>query len=331
MHFDEKRETILVTGGAGFIGSHFIKHLLKGRENYNVVNVDVLSYAADLGRLAGVEKDKRYRFIKADVRDRDALEAAFSGEIDAVVHFAAETHVDNSIETPVLFGDVNVRGTLNLLDVARKKGVKKYIQISTDEVYGEIKEGFFTEGSPLLPNSPYSASKVAADCFVRAYIRTYDFPAVIVRPCNNYGPWQFPEKFIPVAATRAFKGEEIPVYARGLNMREWLYVADCAKAVTLVLEKGEVGEIYNVGSGVEKRNIDIAEKVLDICGKPRDFISFVEDRPGHDFRYALDSSKVRELGWCPKTNFDEGLKKTVRWYGRSLKDEQDFCEEIKCI
>jgi len=315
---NSKNQTIVVTGGAGFIGSHFVKYLLKERDGYNVINVDALSYAADLNRLKEVENDARYSFLKADIRNVKELEKAFSGDIDAVVHFAAETHVDNSIETPSLFADVNVTGTLNLLNLVLSKKIKKYIHISTDEVYGEIAEGAFTEESPFRPNSPYSASKAAADFFVRAYMRTYNLPAIIVRPCNNYGPWQYPEKFIPVASCKLLSGEKIPVYAEGLNRREWLYVEDCAKAIATIMEKGVIGEAYNLGSGVEKKNIDIAEKIVKILGKTTDSIEFVKDRPGHDFRYALNSEKIAQLGWQTRMNFDEGLENTVNWYKNTM-------------
>jgi len=315
---NSKNQTIVVTGGAGFIGSHFVKYLLKERDRYNVINVDALSYAADLNRLKEIENDSRYSFVKADVRNVKELEEAFSRDVDAVVHFAAETHVDNSIETPSLFADVNVKGTLNLLNIVREKKIKKYIHISTDEVYGEIEEGAFHEDSPFQPNSPYSASKASADFFVRAYMRTYNLPAIIVRPCNNYGPWQYPEKFIPVASCKLLNDEKIPVYAKGLNRREWLYVEDCARAVETILEKGVIGEAYNLGSGVEKKNIDIARAIVKILGKTNDSIEFVKDRPGHDFRYALNSSKISKLGWQTRMNFEEGLENTVNWYKNTM-------------
>jgi len=230
------------------------------------------------------------------------------------LHFAAETHVDNSIKDPFIFEEVNIRGTLNLLSCARQYKVDKYVHISTDEVYGDIEEGEFTESSLLAPNSPYSASKAAADFFVRAYVRTYGFPAIIVRPCNNFGPWQYPEKFIPVAVGSLLVDKKIPVYAEGLNCREWLYVADCAAAVALILEKGIKGEIYNVGSGIQMKNIDVARQILEVLDRPADHIEFITDRPGHDFRYALDSSKFRSLGWQPEVDFKTGLKDTVEWY-----------------
>lgn len=277
-------------------------------------NLDNLSYAGDLARLKDIEQDKRYHFIKADLRKIEDIEKIFSYEIDTVVHLAAESHVDNSIRDPFVFEEVNVRGTLNLLASSRKHKVKRFIHISTDEVYGEIEEGRFTEQSQLAPNSPYSASKAAGDFFVRSYIRTFNFPAIIIRPSNNYGSWQYPEKFIPVAIVSVLAGKKIPVYAQGLNCREWLYVTDCARGIALIMEKGEIGEIYNLGSKVEKRNIDLAKEILKILNKPDDFIDFVEDRPGHDFRYCLDSTKVNNLGWNPEVDFATGSSTTVEWY-----------------
>ena len=277
-------------------------------------NLDNLSYAGDLARLKDIEQDKRYHFIKADLRKIEDIEKIFSYEIDTVVHLAAESHVDNSIRDPFVFEEVNVRGTLNLLASSRKHKVKRFIHISTDEVYGEIEEGRFTEQSQLAPNSPYSASKAAGDFFVRSYIRTFNFPAIIIRPSNNYGSWQYPEKFIPVAIVSVLAGKKIPVYAQGLNCREWLYVTDCARGIALIMEKGEIGEIYNLGSMVEKRNIDLAKEILKILNKPDDFIDFVEDRPGHDFRYCLDSTKVNNLGWNPEVDFATGSSTTVEWY-----------------
>jgi len=313
-------KNILVTGGAGFIGSHLVRHLLKGREDLNVINFDSLSYAGDTMRLKDIETDSRYNFIKGDIRNIEEIETAFSRKIDTVVHMAAESHVDNSIRDPFVFEEVNVRGTLNLLACARKHNVKRFIHISTDEVYGEIEEGKFTEQSQIAPNSPYSASKAAGDFFVRAYIRTFNFPAIIIRPSNNYGPWQYPEKFIPVAISSALADKKIPVYAQGLNSREWLYVADCVRGIVLIMEKGKIGEVYNLGSNVEKRNIDLAKEILEILNRPDNFIDFVEDRPGHDFRYCLDSSKVGSLGFKPGVDFETGIKNTVEWY----KFERDW-------
>lgn len=311
-------KNILVTGGCGFIGSHFVHHLLRSDPDCNIFNLDNLSYAGDTARLKDIEEDSRYHFIKGDIRDIEDIEKVVSQGIDTVIHMAAESHVDNSIKDPFVFEEVNVRGTLNLLASSRKYKVKRFIYMSTDEVYGDIEEGKFTEESSLAPNSPYSASKAGGDFFVRSYIRTFNFPAIIVRPSNNYGPWQYPEKFIPVAISSVLAGKKIPVYAQGLNSREWLYVSDCAKGVALIMNKGEVGGIYNLGSGIEKRNIDLAKEMLKLLDKPDDFIDFIKDRPGHDFRYCLDSTKVNDLGWHPQVNFEAGIGDTVRWYKNNI-------------
>ncbi len=304
---------ILVTGGAGFIGSEFVRQVAK--TGLKPVVVDKLTYAGDLARLSEIEG--RYVFYRADITNQEFLEHIFASERpDAVVHFAAESHVDRSILDATPFLCANVLGTNTLLNLARKYLVKKFINVSTDEVYGELgKEGKFKETSPLNPNSPYSASKAAADMLGRAYFRTYDVPVITVRPSNNYGPWQYPEKLIPVVILKALKGEKIPVYGKGENVREWLYVEDCARAVLTILEKGKAGEIYNVGSGYEMRNIDLVKKLLSLLGFGEDLITFVKDRPGHDFRYALDFSKLKEdLGWQPQVDLEEGLSKGVEWY-----------------
>ncbi len=303
---------VLVTGGAGFIGSEFVRQGVK--KGYRIVVVDKLTYAGDLKRLCEVRG--RYMFYKADICDKKKMEAIFRKERPAVIaHFAAESHVDRSIEDASPFMDTNVKGTQVMLDCCRKFGIKRFLHVSTDEVYGEISRGSFTESSAFNPNSPYSVTKAAADMLVRAYWRTYGVPAVIVRPSNNYGPWQFPEKLIPVAIHRVRAGKKIPVYARGHNVREWLYVSDCAQAIWLVLAKGRIGESYNIGSGQEYRNIDTARMILEIMGKPDNMIEFVKDRPGHDIRYSLNTAKIRrELGWKAGTRFSEGLKKTIDWY-----------------
>jgi dTDP-glucose 4,6-dehydratase len=306
---------VLVTGGAGFIGANFIRHLLANSDDLSVLNLDGLTYAGDTERLRGLEDDPRHRFLRGDICDAGIVAEALADGAEAVVHFAAESHVDRSIADSLPFEATNVRGTLTLLEAARRAGVRKFVHISTDEVYGEVEEGQFLETTPLNPNSPYSASKAAGDMFVRAYVRTYGFPAVIVRPSNNYGPWQYPEKLIPVAIGRALQDRPVPVYAQGLNVREWLYVEDCAEAVLTVLEEGAEGEVYNVGSGEEKRNIDVVKAILRVLGKPESLIEFVKDRPGHDLRYSLNSEKIRSrLGWRPKSGFDEGIARTVRWY-----------------
>lgn len=306
---------ILITGGAGFIGSEFVRHSIT--RGYKIIVVDKLTYAGDLERLKAM--GGKYKFYKTDIRDIKKPESIFKKEKPQIlVHFAAETHVDRSIQDASIFLETNVLGTKNMLDLSRKYGVKKFIHISTDEVYGEIKKGRFSEGHPLQPNSPYAASKAAADLLIKSYIRTYGFPAIIVRPCNNYGPWQYPEKFIPVIIYKTINDKRLPVYGRGLNIREWLHVSDCAAGIMTVMIKGRIGEIYNLGSGRESRNIDIAEKIIEILDKPRSLIEFVRDRPGHDFRYSLDSRKIRQLGWLPKADFETGISQTVNWYKENL-------------
>jgi len=302
---------ILVTGGAGFIGSGFVRLLVKN--GLHPVIVDKLTYAGSLKRLKKIKGG--FKFYKTDICDKKGIEAVFSKEMpQIVVHFAAETHVDRSIKDSAPFIESNVKGTHILLEASRKYGVKKFIFISTDEVYGEIRQGKFTESSPFKPNSPYAVSKAAADLLVQAYIRTYNLPALIVRPCNNYGPWQYAEKLIPVAISRALKNKNIPIYAKGDNVREWLYVDDCAEAIFKVIQKGKSGQAYNIGSGNERKNIVVVKSILDILAKPHSLIKFVADRPGHDIRYCLDSSKIRKaLGWQPRLSFGEGIEKTVVW------------------
>jgi len=308
---------LLVTGGAGFIGSEFVRQGVE--RGYEIVVIDSLTYAGDLERLKGVEG--KIKFYRADVADKGAVEEIFSKEHpDAVVHFAAESHVDRSILAPSPFIETNVKGTQVLLDASRRFGVERFVNISTDEVYGELgEEGHFTESSPLNPNSPYSVSKASADMLGRAYYRTYGLPVITVRPSNNYGYWQYPEKLIPVVILKALLNEPIPVYGTGRNVREWLFVADCADGIFKVLEEGKEGEVYNLGSGQERRNLQVVEKILELLDKPKSLIQFVPDRPGHDFRYSLDWSKLKnELGWTPKTSFEEGIEKTVNWYLKNL-------------
>lgn len=304
---------LLITGGAGFIGSEFVRQGVG--KGYAVVVADNLTYAGDLERLKEVEKE--IAFHKVDITDKGSLEQIFKTEKpDAVVHFAAESHVDRSILDATPFLDTNIKGTQVLLDTVREYEVERFINISTDEVYGEIKgKGRFSETSPLNPNSPYSVSKAAADMLGRACHRTYGIPVITVRPCNNYGPWQYPEKLIPVVIHRALRNEKVPVYAKGENIREWLFVSDCADAIFAIFEKGRIGEIYNAGSGEEKRNIDVVKTVLKLLGKSEDLIEFTKDRPGHDFRYSLNSNKLnKQTGWKSKTRFRDGIEKTVEWY-----------------
>lgn len=304
---------ILVTGGAGFIGSAFIRFLV-GKKDYKIVVIDKLTYAGDLKRLE-IVFDK-IMFYKCDLLNQEFMDYIFQKERPKIiVHFASETHVDRSILDPFKFLKTNIEGTNILLWLSVKYGVERFINISTEEVYGEIVEGEFNENSSLSPNSPYSVSKAAQDMLARAYYRTYGLPVITVRPCNNYGPWQYPEKLIPAAILKILRNEPVPLYGDGNNVREWLFVEDCAEAIYKIVENGKIGEIYNVGSGIEKKNIEVVQLILKLLNKPEDFIIFVKDRPGHDRRYFLNSNKIkRELNWTPKTSFEEGLEKTVRWY-----------------
>jgi len=313
---------MLITGGAGFIGSEFVRQAV--RKGYQVAVVDKLTYAGDLERLSEVRKD--ITFYKADISNQEFIEHIFEKENpEVVVHFAAESHVDRSLLDPYPFISSNVLGTQVLLEVSKAKGVELFVNMSTDEVYGDLgKEGSFTEGSPLKPNSPYSTTKASADMLGRAYYRSFGLPVVTIRASNNYGPWQYPEKFVPVIILKALRDEKIPVYGDGTNVREWLYVTDCAEGIMAAIDRGKAGEIYNIGSKEEKQNMEVAKAILQLLGKGEELIEFVKDRPGHDFRYSLDTTKAkRELGWEAKTSFDEGLKKTVEWYIEHLKWAQD--------
>jgi len=306
---------LLVTGGAGFIGSHFIRHALRNRPTLEIVNVDLLTYAGNLENLKDLKNEKRHHFIKGDILDSKTIEEATRG-CDGIINFAAESHVDRSILGPEAFVSTNVVGTQRLLEVARKLKVRRFLQISTDEVYGSLGDaGSFTEDTPLAPNSPYSASKASADLLCRAYHHTFGMDVVITRCSNNYGPFQFPEKLIPLMISNARSEKKLPVYGDGLNVRDWIYVGDHCEAVMVAFEKGRIGEIYNVGANNEWPNLQIVKRILSELNKPETLISFVKDRPGHDKRYAIDSSKIqRELGWKPRSSFDQGLKATIRWY-----------------
>jgi dTDP-glucose 4,6-dehydratase len=307
--------TLLVTGGCGFIGSNFIRHVLRTDPDVTVVNFDCLTYAGNLANLADLDGHPRLRFVRGDITDREAVEAAVRGA-QGVINFAAESHVDRSIQDSGPFVRTNVLGTQVLLDVARKYGVERYVQVSTDEVYGSLgAAGYFTEETPLAPNSPYAASKAAADLLVRSYAHTYGLPAVITRCSNNYGPYQFPEKLIPLFISNLLRDEPVPVYGDGLQVRDWVHVRDHCSAVERVWRAGRVGEVYNIGGRCERTNLELTHLLLDLLGKPRSLIRYVKDRPGHDRRYAIDCSKVeRALGWRPQVSFDEGLRETIRWY-----------------
>lgn len=312
--------TIIVTGGAGFIGSNFIFYQLKNHPDDRIVCLDKLTYAGNLETLKSVMDNENFRFVKADIADKQAVEALFEEEKpDIVVNFAAESHVDRSIEDPSIFLKTNILGTQVLMDACRKFEVKRYHQVSTDEVYGDLPldrpDLFFTEETPIHTSSPYSSSKAGADLLVLAYYRTFGLPVTITRCSNNYGPYHFPEKLIPLIISRALADESLPVYGKGENIRDWLYVEDHCAAIDLVIRKGRVGEVYNIGGHNEKTNLEVVKTILKQLGKPESLITFVTDRPGHDMRYAIDPAKIhRELGWLPQTNFDDGIKKTIDWY-----------------
>ena len=312
--------TILGTGGAGFLGTNFVYYQLQHHPEDRVVCLDALTYAGNLENLTEALKNPRFRFVKGDIADREAVNALFEEEKpDIVVNFAAESHVDRSITQPELFLRTNIMGTQVLMDACRKYGVQRYHQVSTDEVYGDLPldrpDLFFTEDTPIHTSSPYSASKASADLLVLAYFRTFHLPVSITRCSNNYGPYQFPEKLIPLMITRALNDQSLPVYGKGENVRDWLYVEDHCAAIDLVMRKGREGEVYNVGGHNERTNLDVVKTVLRELGKPESLITFVTDRPGHDRRYAIDPSKIHaELGWLPRTKFDDGIHQTVQWY-----------------
>src|SRR5271155_3648436 len=305
---------IFVTGGAGFIGSNFIRHVLGLAKSYSVVNYDKLTYAGNLANLDSVADDPRYTFIKGDTCDPAAVEAAMAG-CQTVVHFAAESHVDRSIYEPAPVIETNVTGTFVLLQIARKLNIEKFVHVSTDEVYGDMAPGAFAnENSPLQPSSPYSASKASSDLLVRSYVRTYAFPAVITRASNNYGPFQFPEKFLPLMITNALDDKSLPIYGDGKQQRDWLHVEDHCRGILAVLERGRIGEVYNIGGLDVEENLTMARRLLRVMGKPETLLTYVKDRPGHDRRYALDCKKMeKELRWKPTISLDEGLRQTIGW------------------
>ena len=331
-------KTYLVTGGAGFIGSNYIHYMFrKYGDSIRILNVDALTYAGNLENLKGVEERENYTFIRADICDKEAITKIFAeNDIDRVVHFAAESHVDRSIRNPEVFVQTNVMGTAVMLNCAKAawelpdgsfKEDKKFLHVSTDEVYGSLEEdgGYFYETTPYAPRSPYSASKASSDMLVKAYMDTYHFPANITNCSNNYGPYQFPEKLIPLIINNALQGKKLPVYGDGKNVRDWLYVEDHCKAIDLIIHKGRVGEVYNVGGHNEMQNIDIVKLICKELGKPESLITYVADRKGHDMRYAIDPTKIHsELGWLPETKFADGIKKTIQWY----LDNKEWWETI---
>jgi len=307
---------ILVTGGAGFIGSCFVRHMLNKYSDYKIVNLDALTYCGNLENLTDIENNPNYQFIHGNICDRNLVREIVNDGVDCVVNFAAESHVDNSIKHPEIFVETNVQGTLNLLQASKEFGIQRFLQVSTDEVYGTLgATGYFYETTPLAPNSPYSASKAGADMLVRAYHETYKMPTLNTRCSNNYGPYQYPEKLIPFFISQLLKGEKVPVYGDGLNVRDWLYVYDHCSAIDTVLHKGKIGEVYNIGGHNEKTNMEITRLILDAMGKDESSIKYVEDRLGHDRRYAISNDKITsELGWEPSLTFEEGIKITIDWY-----------------
>lgn len=322
---------ILVTGGAGFIGCNFVYYMLDKYSDYKIVCLDALTYAGNLRSLDKATENPNFKFIKGSIADKELVNRIFEEEkFDIVVNFAAESHVDRSIENPFIFLETNVMGTACLLDASKKYGVKRFHQVSTDEVYGDLPldrpDLFFTEDLPLTTSSPYSASKASADLLTLAFHRTYGLPVTVSRCSNNYGPYQFPEKLIPLMIVRAQENQSLPVYGRGLNVRDWLYVDDHCKAIDMIIHNGKVGEVYNVGGHNERRNIDVVKTILSQLGKSDELITYVKDRAGHDLRYAIDPTKISdELGWFPETAFDDGMKKTIQWY----LDNTAWTDDIK--
>lgn len=321
---------ILVTGGLGFMGSDFIRHILDTYPDYEIVNLDKMTYAANLANLTGYDNRPNYKLVVGDIADATAVARAMKvskegSKIDAIVNFAAETHVDRSIQNPEAFLQTAVLGTYQLLEAAKTEKINYYIQISTDEIFGEIEHGGFTEESPINPRSPYSAAKAAGDLLVASYVNTYSLPAIVTHCCNNYGPFHYPEKLIPLAITNLIEGKNVPVYGDGQQVREWIFVRDHSLAIDFILHKGLPGEVYNIGTGEEKTNLETVKSLLTELGEGDDKIEYVKDRAGHDRRYAIDSSKLRALGWKHQLNFDQGIKETVHWY----LENRPWWEKIK--
>lgn len=309
-------KSILVTGGAGFIGSNFCRYMLEKYPQYNIIVLDALTYAGNLDNLVDLQDNPRFEFVHGDIRDKPVVDDLIQ-KVDAVVNFAAETHVDRSIDDPGSFVLTDVYGVFTLLEACRQFGIEKFVHISTDEVYGSIEEGSFREGNPLEPNSPYSASKAGGELLARSYFVTYGVPILITRGSNNFGPYQYPEKLIPLFITNAMEDKPLPVYGDGQQVRDWIYVLDHCEGVDIILHKGEAGEVYNLGGGNERANLEITKLILDFLGKPESLVKFVKDRPGHDRRYSLDSRRIQEIGWQPRHGFEDALKNTVEWYVRN--------------
>lgn len=316
---------ILVTGGAGFIGSNFIRYILNKYPNYKVINLDKLTYAGNLENLRDLENNPNYGFVQGDICRIEDVEKIVSRKPDVIVNFAAESHVDRSILDPQAFIKTDVLGTQILLELAKKHSIGKYVQISTDEVYGSIRQGSFTEKSPLRPNSPYAASKTGADLLVRAYYKTYGLPVLITRSSNNFGPYQYPEKLIPLFITNLLEGKKVPVYGDGQQVRDWLYVLDNCSGIDFVMHYGKIGQVYNISGGNERTNLEITQMILQKLSKSEDWIEYVQDRPGHDRRYSLDSCKLRNLGWRPRYDFKQAMEETIEWY----VDNKEWWQPLK--
>ncbi|MBN2426222.1 MAG: dTDP-glucose 4,6-dehydratase [Calditrichaceae bacterium] len=321
-------KSILVTGGAGFIGSNFVRYMLNKYDRYNIIVLDALTYAGNRENLKDLEGDSRYRFVKGDIRDAKIVREIMR-QVDTVVNFAAETHVDRSIQEAGSFIDTDIKGTFVLLEAAKEFNIERFLHISTDEVYGSIESGSFRESDLLEPNSPYSSSKAGGDLLVRSYFVTYGVPALITRSSNNYGPYQYPEKLIPLFVTNAIDDQPLPLYGDGKNVRDWIYVEDNCSGIDVVLHKGQLGQFYNIGGGNERENVFITDFILDYLGKPKSLIQPVKDRPGHDRRYSINTTKVKSLGWKPAYDLEKGLKKTIDWYinnekwWRHIKEKQE--------
>ncbi|PEU26752.1 dTDP-glucose 4,6-dehydratase [Bacillus wiedmannii] len=313
---------ILVTGGAGFIGSNFVHYMLQNYETYKIINYDALTYSGNLNNVKSLQGYPNYSFVKGEIQNGELLEHVIKErDVHVIVNFAAESHVDRSIENPIPFYDTNVIGTVTLLELVKKYPHIKLVQVSTDEVYGSLgKTGRFTEETPLAPNSPYSSSKASADMIALSYYKTYQLPVIVTRCSNNYGPYQYPEKLIPLMVTNALEGKKLPLYGDGLNVRDWLHVTDHCSAIDVVLHKGRTGEVYNIGGNNEKTNVDVVEQIISLLGKTKEDIAYVTDRLGHDRRYAIDAQKMKnELGWEPQYTFEQGLKETVEWYEHHIE------------
>lgn len=320
-----EKKRLLVTGSAGFMGSNFIRYILLRHPDWQVVNLDKLTYAGNLENLKEAESNSNYKFVKGDIANAADVDAAIGDGADAIINYAAETHVDRSILEPDAFIRTDIWGTYILLEAVRKHNVAQYIQISTDEVFGAVKEGFFDESSPFRPNSPYAASKAGADHFCRAYFKTYGAPVIVTHSCNYYGSHQYPEKLIPLFITNLLENKKVPVYGQGQQVREWIFTEDHCRAIEVIMAKGQPGEVYNIGTGYEKTNLETARFILQELGFSDEMIEYVEDRPGHDWRYAINSQKLRGLGWRPEISWEEGLRRTIRWY----KENENWWKKIK--